>query len=529
MANFDLNTDIGTPSPGTVYDKLRTPIYEVSVISSKDTSQRLTLPTQIARLISKVEIHEVYDVGCFHPLTISITFAEGSREPFSLTGDNADVNSLYSLGDDGSGSLTNLIGMLTDLKFITDSSGLTSVTAVEKLKFDATATNSPKDPQLTYVNNPTTASTGDYLFKQGNLIQVKWGYLESPDWYRTVAGVIISIQADYPDNDQPTLTITSQPLTTVFDQVTPIKGVPFSKASVLSGTTPTSFEDMTVQEVVQAVAKMGGFKTFISPDLLAKKFDKRHVKVWAGGVSLHEFLSELARKTLSVYEIELGEDGTYLLKFISRRDRAKEVKLHLFAPNLFAYKQPGTLLKSISVKVSFDTITTAAFTGINNKGDTSYYKAYHGGIVGTTTYSNHLFAPTNSTDSDSVAVQLADSLPSGDFSGLTSVKPWADDKTLMAESTAGHAGCMNKITSLEFTSLGFPYIKAGEPILVNNIGRRFSTVYYAQEVTHLLDAEGYVCRGTLLSALYAAHGQSSQNTTKQNIPDQVTVQQFNPL
>ena len=168
---------------GADYSKFRTPFYEVSIANS--VGKNLTrLPMQIERLIEKIEFTETICCSSFNQITI--TFIEGSREPFTLTNGSFADPTLYAT-DGESSALSNTSGMLTDLRF-SKSGGVTALlgnltkfisggalSGVLAFLTSFGKDNTPPAPVFDFqpLGTPETLA---YLFQERNQVQIKFGY-----------------------------------------------------------------------------------------------------------------------------------------------------------------------------------------------------------------------------------------------------------------------------------------------------------------------------------------------------------------
>lgn len=494
--------------------RFKTPFFDIEVGDAKGNNM-IPLPPSLKMLVEKIEITENF-IDCHHSFVVSITFIEGSREPFKQ---NAAVSAedLYPSGGQAGQGLTNAPGMLTDLKFdqLGNSAGFNAVASPGAVGavLGGTYAGAAQDIIAGLIdgaapdedeNKVTTKPEGPikYVFEEKNQIKVTWGYKEDTDNKRTIRTRIAYVRSTFPENDHPRLVVSSLPIDMSLDQITPTKGVVFSTKD-FSG----NYEDMKVGDIIKKVCSDAGMKCVVSDNLFNEKVDKHHATVWAAGQSFKQFITGLAKRTNSYFGTimhpQTGED--YVI-FISRTDF--ESKPIVDTPGLFTYKGEGSIVRSITLNGDFYKPVGAAQTGVDDEGTTksSYTTTGQDGVV---LYQGGGQADADPTGGNSIpaAKQLNTKVAkNAGVVGNSEVSP-EKDKSSLTEAAKAKAACMSsKLITIEFSSLGYTLIRPGI-VQFKGIGQRYSGEYMLVSVTHTLGPNGYDCRGQGSSmAIYGESG-----------------------
>lgn len=475
------------------YLDFQTPQFSIS-ITTPDGTNSVDLPPQLLRLIKKVEIIENWGDKCKHPVVINLVFSEGSREPYGF---NQNTTDLYPVSSNISGSLTNNTGFLTDLRFEGQGSNITALitssalSAISQVAAVATSTNT-SNQVLSSAKYPDKSPT--YLFQEGNIIVVSWGYDQSSKVPgRKVAAVINVVQADFPEADQPTLSVTATSLNAKLNQLSPLYAQDFYTKLII-GVDPTSgkplevFQDMTTQDVVKQIANSLGWNSIVSQTLIAPVLDSHYVKKWITGESLDKFLKKLAAIHNAYYSIVIDPKNlTPTIIFIARVEFEKVTRIQ---KALFNFKAKGSILKSVSIRADFTSITGSANVGLDNQGNIVQTQSDTGEETAAL-YQGQGYAAASSVLGNNSS-DLTSYGQDTQVVGKANYNPKSNDKTVMKDTSKTSAKCMaSKLVSLEFTALGYPVLKAGDTIFIDNIGARYSQYYFINTVTHSIDADGY--------------------------------------
>ena len=521
------------------YDKYKTPFFRIS-ISKADGSSTYELPPYLLGLVEKVEIIES-KAGCSYTSLFHITFKEGSREPFNKSL-NTSTAALYS----ETGEVTNATGMFTDLRFVQGGFGsrlpssvgdiLSSPTIPEvpALPTGASGKSGPTPTTIIRVGDDKASSSNvHYVFQERNKVKITWGYLEDQQNQRSVIGDIIIIQSDFPEAGHPQVVVTCSGPGSWLDQLAPVTGIYFADttntAFTNSGKPIPTFQDIGVKKSIQKILE--GFTLFISDTELADKVEKSRARLLKGGDSANQFLKKLAEETDSTYITYYSPTtGLPAAAFISRADFLSTAIID--NPILTTYKAPGSLIKSISVKADFNSLSGAGYGGVDNSGKAISAHA------GNAAKSEALFknaglvdtAPTSAANPTKAAKVLDDKLfkSQGNISAKTQMNPNANDADYLTAKAKSKAACMGRTIFLEFSSLGYTRFTVGA-INFNGIGNRYSGLYEVITVTHTIDSSGYNCRGSAESASISGSTGVKLKNAKIIPPQPVEVKLVSPI
>ena len=512
------------------YRKFKTPFYEIEIGDS--SGQRLVkLPHHILRLVEKVEIVETFVAGEFS--TMSIDFVEGSREPASPDA-KLGTAGLYQIPTSGgdtdldiSGSITNRTGAITDLRF-SGNSGITFLTAEERKKGKI-----DRQPQENVDGDTVTRaykkenSRPVFLLQERNQVRVTWGYIEDPSTIRSVRGYIMVISTQYPENGSVRTTIQCQDTRTALDQVATTKGVPFGRRKITGkGNSIVVFEDMKTDALIRDICDKAGIASLVSKNLPADTVDSDKQKLWIAGESFHQFMTRLAATHNCYYTVvpnpKTGKDTLY---FIKKTDF--ESRLVIADTDLTRYKSPGSILKSVDIKADFGGVSGNAQKGVAKDGkqpsNVTQSSAAVSQFKGEQLIPN---SPVGNGNEIAAAKGVADKVANGDVTGTVDVNPSSNRKRLDDMSQVNAEASQRNIT-LEFTSLGYTRFHPGA-IEFGNLGVRYSGKYRLLTVTHTLDGNGYICRGTATSWALQQGGVVLPDANKAPEGKKVDVQQFKP-
>lgn len=489
------------------YSKYKTPFFEIEIGDS--SGQKLVkLPHHILRLVEKIEIMETFITTEFS--TITIDFIEGSREPSSPNA-MGGTSGLYQIPDSSgnndkaiSGSITNRVGSLVDLRFSGDN-GITWLTAEERKQ--GKVDNTPQETvfgQVRTRKHKKENSKPTFLFQERNQVKVTWGYLEDYEKRRSVRGYITVLNTQYPESGHVKTTITCQPTRTFLDQVATVKGKPFgTRIRTDKGNSIVIWKDLPTDELIRKIANDAGMAHIVSKNLLGSTVDSDKQKTWLGGESFDQFMVRLADLHNCYYSVspdrETGKDTIY---FIKKQDY--ENKLIISDTSLTRYKTPGSILKSVSIQADFGTPSGNTQVGVNKEGkeegrgtDASIQEQLFkdkNGKIETLSPNN----PTGNGNPISAVDGLEKNVANGGLTGTVDNNPSnsVERKDAIADSKTFNS---NRNIILEFTSLGYVGFFPGV-ILFDNLGVRYSGKYRLQKVSHIIDSSGYLCKGTAISA-----------------------------
>jgi len=519
----------------TDYDKYKTPYFRIT-IANADKSKVYELPPYLLGLVEKVEIIES-KAGCNITSLFHLTFKEGSREPFDKK-INTKTSALYNISTTG-GEVTNATGMLTDLRFSTGgfSSLISTVVgltppAVPSPGAGVTGSKSPAPENKTIIGDDVAKATGiNYVFQERNKIKLTWGYLEDQKNQRTVYGDIIMIQSDFPEAGHPQVVVTCSGPGSWLDQLAPVTATYFRdlvpKGFTNSGKPIVSFKDPTTKDLIKKL--LPGFALFISDDLLADKIDANKSRPLRAGHSADKFLRNLAKDSNAMFVTYYSpKDGKPAAAFISRTDYLNSPVIDDM--RLTTYKAPGSLIKSVSVKADFNSLSGSGHGGVDNTGKTQIVTA------GSAT-SSELFEgdtklvdanPTSKANGIPAAIKISDVFNNnGTNISKFQMTPSANDTSYVVGRAKSKAACMGRTIFLEFSAIGYTKFTVAATRF-NGLGNRYSGLYEVLTVTHTIDSSGYNCRGSAESATISGDtGVLPKGAIEKPAPPPVPLKLFN--
>lgn len=464
------------------YRKFKTPYFKIEVGPNNQALQEL--PMQVLKLVDKIEISEFIG-GCVNN-QLKISFIEGSREPAAATNENA--SNFYS-----GGQFTNSTGMIVDLKQVNTSGGViltalptASAGAAATAFSSGTATASGSIEQQDAVEIINTKSP-QFVFSPRNRIKITWGYLEDPETLRVFSGRIMLIRTDFPENGHPVTEVIAHGPTAEFDQLVPEKGITFGLNS-FGG----EIEDMTIGQVLDQIGVTGGFDIIRSQEFTAEKVNNG-VKTWVAGQSLNEFLARLAKRHHAYYTaIENGLTGKPTIVFI----RQVEFNQTTLVPDyLMTYRQPGSILKSVNITADFGSVVGKSNVGIDDSGNNVKGKSTQG-LEEINVFEGADVLDTNpSTGSTASPAGQGVAALGENVNGNVEYSAESNDPSSVGAQATSVAGCGGGgVVMLEFSTLGYTKIKPGS-CPFKGIGKRYSGYYQIIQVSHIIDSNGYLCRG----------------------------------
>lgn len=521
------------------YDKFRTPFFEIKIGNASGKNMQ-DLPPSIIKLVEKIEITETI-AGCEITSQFNIVLKEGSREPFSKVA-GGSTKSLYPDVD-----LTNSSGMLTDLRFASKSGGgftsvipsavgkaLSSIKNLTSKISSITGLNSETSSTITEENNIISDETDQlsdvtYLFQQRNQVEVTWGYLEDAQNKRTIKGIIQVLQSNFPESGHPSTTITCMGPGSWLDQLTPLNALYFREESLVTNDPLTgpvyTFDDITVEDSLRKVVGPG-FKVIVSNNIVNQTTDKYHSKILPAGKSVEQFIRGMKKSNNAFYiSYYSPKTGQPVIAYISRNDFMK--KTPITNRTLFTYKAPGSIIKTIDVRVDFNGVTGAAHYAIASDGTVKTVSANNGSST-ETLFKDRALVDNNPTSGNHIpeAKQISDSFGNGNsLVGKVTMSPQGDDTNSLADSAKAQANCMNKLVFLEFTSLGYTKLTPSM-CYFGGIGNRYSGQYEIISVTHTVDNNGYSCKGSAQAATLDAKSGVVPKNAAISPPQLETVQLF---
>lgn len=478
----------------TDWRQFKTPFFEISVGDSRGQNM-VTLPHYILRLVEKVEVIETFSNDAFN--AINITFVEGSREPISH--DSALGNGgLYNIDKDVGDVLNNRTAILTDLEFSNNN----------KIKF-----LTEDEIKITPVNNILTNFRGEeiflepknspsFLFRQYNQIKVTWGYRELGDLFtRSVRCRIIAVTVDFPENDQ-VRTIVKCGVRDSFDQIAIPGGTGFNFDVVNGGA--TSQRDPTLHDLLTSQAKKMGVPSVISKSFAIDNIGNDRFKLLMGDQSIDEQFKTYAMLYNARYNFIIDPaTGLDTLVFMNLADF--ESKPVFKDPVLFTYKAPGSIIKSINLRVDYGGLFGASTVGTTDDGP--MVSIQNVGTDQSVTYGQSDSAapekivsadPVNSNNTVPAVSNFVKSVGGKGYAGIVENFPDTNPQILVDLNKA-LSERSNRLVYLDIATIGHPLLTPGV-VEVGGIGIRYSGRYRIMTVIHTIDTNGYVCKASALNA-----------------------------
>lgn len=525
------------------YRKFMTPIFEIE-IGDPNWNRRVKLPDHILRLVSKIEISENMMVDDNHqPSMMTIVFIEGSREPASPDYKMGTAG-LYQIPVSGdkvdmaiAGSLTNRSGVITDLRF-SGNSGITFLTEEEK-KTGKVDNKSQKNVQGKNVTRKIKSepSAPMFLFQQRNLVKVTWGYAEDPKNMRSMMLGITAIASSFPESGMPTTTITCSSSTVSLNQIASKDGKIFAKRIPVNknGTSLYIFEDLKTEDLLQDLAKKTGMKAVISKNLLSNTVDKDKPKMLVAGESPHQFFMRLAKASGCYYEILPNpKTGVDTLYFISKKDM--ESRTIFKDRELLNWKGQGSILRSVSISADFSGLIGASEKGVDQTGENQSQDSY----VGIQLMVNPKSSETNrkqelipadptKTNPHPTTANFAENILDNNVSGTVNYSP-ANSSERLDNISQARTEEQNRLVMISFSTVGYTKLMPGV-VEINGIGVRYSGKYRLINVTHTIDASGYITKCEGNSSFLGAGGVKVPEVPSMQDPEDPLVdsQLFTPL
>jgi hypothetical protein len=502
------------------YSKLRTPFFEIKiggaqagptrikVIKNKkeeivDSPEWVILPMSLLRLVESIEVYEVLFTPEYDDFAkIVIKFVTGSREPLPI-GPYATNTEL---------ALSNNSSSLLDILMPTRAVSNTTKYPIRNVKAEVTDNGKIK----TEIYDVSTAPK--YLFQERNAVEVTFGYKELPTSYNRVAtGYIAIVQSEFPESGSPRITLTCQ-MRSFVDQMNPV--LPPKLGIILRENNTAHVKDVDIHSLIKNLWEgLGGLldkdHLILSENLNINTLENNLTLSWPKTESVDQFIKKLASWNYAYYDIIPHPiDKKPVLIFIKKADF--ESGLMLNAPNLFNYKAPGSIIKSINLKVDFAISAANTQMLVDQNGN-------FGSVTSFTGKEQQSLAKTNdpNTDDNLKGVQ---SFPYEEFISLdpangvnpipfcAQISSYLDNKhSNRVEYHPGRssaqfadpyssvrAATMANAVQMEIVTIGHPKLTPGL-IHLNGLGTRYSGKYRVLSVSHIIDSNGYICRAQAVS------------------------------
>jgi hypothetical protein len=478
------------------YNNYITPFYEIEV-SDAAGKRKAKLPHHILRLVDKIEIKEAFasPENMNGATTGTISFVEGSREPASQD-PTLGTAGLYQLPVEGtgvdmdiSGSITNRVGSIVDLRF-SGNSGITFLSQDEKKvgalspKLLETVEGKKKSRKF-----KKESQNPKFLFDAFNKVKITWGYKEDPSSIRSMMLSIVNVETVFSDSGPTTINIQLADYGAMMNQVTPKDAVAFGTVKPIKGNAVIEFEDIKTDVLIRNIAEKAGMAAIISKNIPADTLDKSKQKMWIAGESFHEFLSRLAAEKNCYYKVITNpKTEKPTIYFIKREDFEAKPPLPVNKYFLLEYKHPGSLIKSVTVNADFVNPTGAATSATDDNGD----QIQSDEEVGVVQFKNKEGQIVSDPTVDPAVKGVVDNLLGGNYTGNVTITPNQNPK-FHEDRARVEADKSSRLVAIDIITLGYPKFTPGV-YNVNNIGLRYSGKYRILNVIHSIDSTGYLCR-----------------------------------
>ena len=524
------------------YRRFKTPFYEIT-ISDPNGKRKIKLPHHILRLISRVDIQRTisgFDI-------INLEIIEGSREPASQD-PSAGTSGLYNLDSNIGGSITNRTGAVTNLRF----SGNNGITFFNEFERNQGAIDRRVqkniDGNKTTRAHPEEPKTPIFLFQERNLITIRWGYREDPSLVSTASGRIVMFTTDYPDTGPIKSKIVASSTEIFLDQITATKGKTFGEVVTTgAGNKILGVKDKATDVMLKEICDASGIDCIISPNLPAATLEKDRAKVLMAGQSFKQFLDALALESNCYYKMIPNEDGKETLIFIKKSDYEKEVAFK--NTELFTYKSPGSIIKSISIKADFSGFERTSQVGSDENGDSKEVTtevglfSVHNTELGGKREQIYSQDPRdispiksllevinpkakNFTSVDQQNFTSVYGAASDNYSSKVEITPNESNDSDYSDAAAADNEMEKRILTLDMTLIGFPILPPGV-IEIKGLGARYNGKYRIQTLQHIIDDAGYFTKVVATSFATAFGGTRHPDLPKGiEIPNQEEVSLF---
>lgn len=460
----------------TVYNKFRTPFFSIE-ISSYNLARSVVLPPSMLSLVEKIEVFDSLDPE-MHPFA-SIVFVEGSREPSQTLG-----NRKFNIS---SGQLSNSPGALTDITFGTG-----------KADTKLVKTSKGKSSSTRY---ETTSVDPLYLFQNGNIVTITFGYKEDKASVRNVSFMITAVTVDYPDTNAVITTLLCQSAEPLINRKVAIQG---KKFAVLQN---ASYSTIPIPNLVRDIAQKLGIKATISPNFplvgVATAEDKDAVTGINSGESLHQFLTRLAHSNNAYYRMVINPSTKkHEIIFLYRPEYEKAT---IQSGKLFWFKTPGSIIKSVKVNADYAAPQGSSQVSTDSSGeqvqtDSNNPVSQQLAISKQGKKEKYLSTSSDGIDiaSDATLAKIFGTDSKGKpnvCEGTAEIVPFENPSKQQATVEADTGNIYSRALTIEMTLLGYTKLIPGV-IEVQNIGQRFSGTYRVLNVKHTIDSSGYVTQVT---------------------------------
>jgi hypothetical protein len=487
QSNNRFNAKVITGKPGNILDLVITNKNQIRILTQAELDARKKAYSAPTSTTSQVQTHPIYlttgqvtstsMVGSF--LVQNVTFNnsfinQASGQPYGALGFNITAGDSTTVGTVVSQNGLNIsisglpaLPLNTDIDFTLD--GVVTQTVTTSI-------------------TPSKA-TAQFLFQEGNIVDIEWGYQTDSKLKRKMRLVIQFVEYDAPESSSPEAKIYCIPqVISDLGKLKPSVGVSF-KQVVPTASGNVRHHDLSGVQIVQQIAAAGGYASVISTLAGRVNYDDRkppdYLKTITPDESIHEYLGKLAYELgyhyMVGYNFKTGKDTIF---FLSDEDYSKYTSFN------FVWKGPNTLLASYHIKSDFSKL---------HAGSSSTIDPVNGDVAVTPQVEakrTYLLATGTEVKKSQVTTPITQTVETGLKNifkrGLTGVAVYTPINQTNAQQVNldKHVAEREDTIILSGTLVGHPLI-APCVATFSNIGMRYSGRYELRRVKHILDASGY--------------------------------------
>jgi uncharacterized protein len=296
-----------------------------------------------------------------------------------------------------------------------------------------------------------TAQVDDLLkiLELGSEVEISMGYRDAQSTPLAVCGTISEITTNFPEGGSPELSIAG------FDH----------GHALTMGKRSYTWKDARDSDAVQKIASFNNLNAKVEPTKLTHKIIEQNQEDDWG------FLKKLAERQPEKFEVYIDELKT--LHFAPPSRKSEPVVQLDYGRGLLSFKPEANLASQISkVEVyGWDTKTKKPIIGVANAGEESGLNGRSGSQV----LKSFVRDP---------AKQPVFRMRQPVFS-----KAEADQRAKAALNERA-----KQFVTGDGESIGIPEVRPDRNILLTNLGKPFSKIYYVQQATHKIDSNGYRTR-----------------------------------
>jgi hypothetical protein len=540
---------------------MRTPFIKIRVgppMDNKGDTTLIDLPPHVAGLLSTFEYNQVIDGGDGAIGQVTLNFVEGNF--------NDSGTGMGKVGYDNPGSLLDLmlnINSSEPIKYVDPEEIAKSRTEVEaSIAKEDDKLLSPKildgssldalhrnaEETLQSVNSKNADSI--FLFQENNVVEITWGYVEADGGTEpllesnTVTGQMIRIIHRAHESDMPVLEVfiidygtgefsKYRPSTAInFDRGTCAKRLQLAGLKMVDTRSyegQSAFEPATTDDVVRTIATIvpncEGVVILTDEERQLDLQQKGSGRVWSTGMTLNEFLRDLAKKLDAHYWVSSRLDNKtgkliHKINVVSRRQQESRVSYR------FIWKGGDTFSPYIIKRFNtVKSLTLSLFPEGGQGGSSSGIDTEKKLMVGDSKQVQ--VAVVAYSEEKKQSIESTKTIMAWDATSLHGAGKYGESSEISDHKATVkmYANKMSRALRLDFITLGIPLLRPST-ISMSNIGRRYSGEYYALSVAHRISAsDGYICTVMANTNAIAKGGVINKDSLVQEavLPDKVVT------